>query len=302
MARARHRARRRRAACSGGAGRSGTLVADAFRLVEWRWVDRRDPVQPALGRDPRVSPGRRSSTQALPGRHAAVPRTFSAFGVGLLANAVLPGRIGEFARVARADAADAGRRGRDARRCSAPSSRTASSTSCRRSLLIGSRPADGEDPALGDHEPADRRRRSASSSSGSRSSARGMRHDHSHGRPRRRAARARDGAPRARRDAQPVGRAARDRRSRRIGWIWQLLAVYTAMRAFDIHEPLPAAALVLVLMNVATIFPLWPGNVGLVQAAVALPLVALRRPVRPAASRSGSGCRRSRCPSASGSA
>jgi hypothetical protein len=25
-------------------------------------------------------------------------------------------------------------------------------------------------------------------------------------------------------------------------------------------------------MNVATIFPLWPGNVGLVQAAVALPL------------------------------
>jgi hypothetical protein len=46
------------------------------------------------------------------------------------------------------------------------------------------------------------------------------------------------------------------------------------MRAFDIHEPLPAAGLVLVLMNVAMLFPLWPGNVGLVQAAVALPLVA----------------------------
>ena len=45
------------------------------------------------------------------------------------------------------------------------------------------------------------------------------------------------------------------------------------MRAFDIHEPLSAAALVLVLMNVATIFPLWPGNVGLLQAAVAIPLV-----------------------------
>ena len=58
-----------------------------------------------------------------------------------------------------------------------------------------------------------------------------------------------------------------------IGWIWQLLAVYVAMRAFDIHEPLSAAALVLVLMNVATIFPLWPGNVGLLQAAVAIPLV-----------------------------
>jgi glycosyltransferase 2 family protein len=56
------------------------------------------------------------------------------------------------------------------------------------------------------------------------------------------------------------------------GWACQLFAVYTTMRAFGIHEPLPAAGLVLVLMNVATLFPLWPGNVGLVQAAVALPL------------------------------
>ncbi|HUH14751.1 MAG TPA: lysylphosphatidylglycerol synthase transmembrane domain-containing protein [Gaiellaceae bacterium] len=57
------------------------------------------------------------------------------------------------------------------------------------------------------------------------------------------------------------------------GWFLQLLAVYVAMRAFDVHAPLPAAGLVLLLMNVATIFPLWPGNVGLLQAAVALPLV-----------------------------
>jgi uncharacterized protein (TIRG00374 family) len=57
-----------------------------------------------------------------------------------------------------------------------------------------------------------------------------------------------------------------------LGWTFQLFAVYTTMLAFGIHEPLPAAGLVLVLMNVATIFPLWPGNVGLVQAAVALPL------------------------------
>jgi len=58
-----------------------------------------------------------------------------------------------------------------------------------------------------------------------------------------------------------------------LGWLCQLFAVYTAMRAFHIHEPLPAAGLVLLLMNVATIFPLWPGNIGLLQAAVALPLV-----------------------------
>ena len=57
-----------------------------------------------------------------------------------------------------------------------------------------------------------------------------------------------------------------------LGWTCQLFAVYTTMRAFGIHSPLPAAGLVLVLMNVATIFPLWPGNVGLVQIAIATPL------------------------------
>jgi uncharacterized protein (TIRG00374 family) len=57
-----------------------------------------------------------------------------------------------------------------------------------------------------------------------------------------------------------------------LGWTLQLFAVFTSMRAFGIREGLPAAGLVLVLMNVATIFPLWPGNIGLVQAAVSLPL------------------------------
>jgi glycosyltransferase 2 family protein len=57
-----------------------------------------------------------------------------------------------------------------------------------------------------------------------------------------------------------------------LGWAAQLAAVWVAMRAFDIDAPLPAAGLVLLLMNVATIFPLWPGNIGLLQAAVALPL------------------------------
>jgi glycosyltransferase 2 family protein len=58
-----------------------------------------------------------------------------------------------------------------------------------------------------------------------------------------------------------------------VGWLCQLFAVWTTMLAFHIHAGLAAAGVVLVLMNVATIFPLWPGNVGLVQAAVALPLV-----------------------------
>ena len=57
-----------------------------------------------------------------------------------------------------------------------------------------------------------------------------------------------------------------------IGWTFQLLAVWAVTAAFALHVPLPAAALVLLLMNIATVFPLWPGNVGLLQAAVALPL------------------------------
>lgn len=57
-------------------------------------------------------------------------------------------------------------------------------------------------------------------------------------------------------------------------WTLQLGAVWTAMRAFDFHLPVTAAAAVLALMNVALILPLWPGNVGLQQAAIALPLVA----------------------------
>jgi uncharacterized membrane protein YbhN (UPF0104 family) len=57
-----------------------------------------------------------------------------------------------------------------------------------------------------------------------------------------------------------------------LGWLCQLLAVWSAMRAFNIHQPITVAGVVLVLVNVATIFPLWPGNVGLLQAAIALPL------------------------------
>ena len=45
-----------------------------------------------------------------------------------------------------------------------------------------------------------------------------------------------------------------------LGWLMQLFAVWAAMKAFDIDAPLPAAGLVLVLMNIATIVPLWPGQ------------------------------------------
>jgi uncharacterized membrane protein YbhN (UPF0104 family) len=58
-----------------------------------------------------------------------------------------------------------------------------------------------------------------------------------------------------------------------LGWTTQLLAVYLAFKAFRIDAPIEAAALVLLVANVAVAFPLWPGSIGLFQAAVAAALV-----------------------------
>ena len=58
-----------------------------------------------------------------------------------------------------------------------------------------------------------------------------------------------------------------------LGWLCQLLAVWSVMFAFRIDLPVSAAALVLILVNIALILPLWTGNVGLVQVAIGLTLV-----------------------------
>jgi uncharacterized membrane protein YbhN (UPF0104 family) len=63
-----------------------------------------------------------------------------------------------------------------------------------------------------------------------------------------------------------------------VGWAAQLFAVYAAFLAFQIEPSLPAAALVLVIMNLVMVFPFWPGNVGLVQAAIALALLRYGEP------------------------
>jgi uncharacterized membrane protein YbhN (UPF0104 family) len=59
-----------------------------------------------------------------------------------------------------------------------------------------------------------------------------------------------------------------------VGWTAQVFAVWAAFRAFQIELGFPAAALVLMLMNVVTVFPFWPGNVGLLQAAIAFALLS----------------------------
>jgi uncharacterized membrane protein YbhN (UPF0104 family) len=64
-----------------------------------------------------------------------------------------------------------------------------------------------------------------------------------------------------------------------LAWLLQLGAVYVTLLAFHIHLPLVAAAAVLAVMNIALVLPLWPGNLGVLQTAIAIPLAAYGVPV-----------------------
>jgi len=57
------------------------------------------------------------------------------------------------------------------------------------------------------------------------------------------------------------------------GWAAQLVVVWLGLRAFSVHVPLAGGGLVLLAVNAVLAFPVWPGGVGLYQAAVALALV-----------------------------
>ena len=61
---------------------------------------RRDRAQPALGGRAGALRGTPTIKQSIPPPHPRFSLVFSAFSVGLFANAVLPGRVGELARVA----------------------------------------------------------------------------------------------------------------------------------------------------------------------------------------------------------
>jgi len=243
-------------------------VADAFRAVEWRWV------AAAVGLNllsvlVRALAWRTVIVQAFEPPHPSFMLVFSAFSVGLFANAVLPGRIGELARVAVLN-----------RRMRQPGAwaRLLGTVFAHRVFDLVAVMGLIVYVMLTAHIPdwavtsliavvvvgiilftiavmGARSDRYAGIEEGL-------------GAVRKVVRLARYGLSVMRRPAA----AALALLFQLLGWTCQLFAVYTTMRAFGIHEPLPAAGLVLVLMNVATIFPLWPGNVGLVQAAVALPL------------------------------
>jgi glycosyltransferase 2 family protein len=244
------------------------LVRDAFTLVRWEWV------VAAIGLNllsvlTRALSWNTTIKQSIEPPHPAFPLVFSAFSVGLFANAVLPGRVGEIARVAVLRRRLPGR----------PSGTTATlvgSVFAHRMfdifpaltlviwvLLTANIPAWaltgiaivlvlGVLLFLGAWLLARREGRELEEL----------------GRARRLFARGRQGLavmrhPRAAATAASFQFA---------GWTCQLLAVWAAMRAFHIYQPLNAAGLVLVLINIVTIFPFWPGNVGVVQIAVATSL------------------------------
>jgi glycosyltransferase 2 family protein len=243
------------------------LVHDAFTVVRWRWV----VVAVALNL---VSVLTRSLAwdtaikQSIVKPHPRFPLVFSAFSVGLFANAVLPGRVGELARVAVLRRRLVGRKGTTATLVGSVFAHRMFDLPPAVALVvwvllaakipgwaltsIGLVLAIGLALFLAAIWLARRQNRDLEEL----------------GRVRALLVRARQGlaimgSPTAAATAASFQFA---------GWFCQLLAVWSAMEAFHIHLPIAAAGLVLVLMNVATIFPLWPGNFGLVQIAVAFPL------------------------------
>ena len=248
-------------------GPNWKVVHDAFSAVTWEWV------AAAIGLNllsvlARAFAWDTAIKQSIERPHPHFPLVFSAFSVGLFANAVLPGRVGELARVAVLRRRLTGRKGTTATLVGSVFAHRMfdlfpavalvtwvllaakiprwALTSIAIVVVIG--------VALFLTAVILARRQG--------------RESNEVGRIRSLLVRARQGLAIM---GSPVA-AATAGAFQFGGWICQLFAVWAAMEAFAIHLPISAAGLVLVLMNVATIFPLWPGNFGLVQIAVAFPL------------------------------
>jgi uncharacterized membrane protein YbhN (UPF0104 family) len=251
-------------------GPSWSLVGEAFTAVRWEWIAAAllfNLVSIVV----RVIAWRTVIDQAMPPPHPRFRSIFSAFSIGLLGNAALPGRIGELARVAVLANRLPRRRGLWATLAGTVFAHrvfdlivvvglvlyvlvgTAIPGWLETSLILLLAFAGGA--VVASLVLARRHHLTAL--------------DEGAGRLRRLVTMARHGlgvmhAP------LPAAAAIA---SQALGWTFQFFAVYAALRAFQIDEPFVVAGVVLLVMNVATILPLWPGNVGLMQAAVALALV-----------------------------
>jgi uncharacterized protein (TIRG00374 family) len=246
-------------------GPDWAAVGDAFAAVRWEWVvaavllNLLSIVTRSLAWDTTIH-------QSLPPPYPRWRLVFSAFCVGLFANAVLPARAGELARVAVLRRRLPARRGTTAALIGSVFAHRMFDLFPTVTLVIWVLIAAQLPPWT--HTViaavvgigvilflvawlAARR--------GDREAVEGM------GRLRHLLARMREGLAIMRSPAA----AAKATLFQFGGWLCQLLAVWSAMRGFNIHLPLSAAGLVLVIMNIVTIFPFWPGNIGLVQVAIA---------------------------------
>jgi uncharacterized protein (TIRG00374 family) len=250
-------------------GPDWSAVGDAFSAVRWVWVI------VAIGINLASIVFRSIAwkiviDEAMPEPRPGYPLTFSAFCVGLLANAVLPGRIGELARVAVIN-----------RRLPGPRGATLVGTVFAHRvfdlvpvvglslyvLVTAKIPAWAYSSLVGVVAAGATLLAFALATARHYGTARRL---DSMGAVRRIIAMMRQGLGVMHRPAPAAGAIL----FQVLGWFCQLLAVYTAMRAFHIYSHLPVAALVLLVMNVVNVVPLWPGNVGAVQAAIALPLTS----------------------------
>jgi len=243
-------------------------VHDAFTVVRWEWVVAAIALNLASVLA-RALAWQTAINQSLEPPHPKFGLVFSAFSVGLFANAVLPGRVGELARVVVLRRRLPPRKGTTAtligsvfahRMLDVPPAATlvvfVLATATLPGWALGSIVAAlGVGALLMGFALVMARRQN--------------RELEELGRMRILLARAREGlailrSPRAAAIAVSF---------QYLGWFCQLLAVWAAMRAFHIYQPLSVAGLVLVLINVVTIIPFWPGNVGVVQIAIATSLV-----------------------------
>jgi uncharacterized protein (TIRG00374 family) len=243
-------------------------VVDAFTAVEWYWVAAAVGLN-LLSVFLRAVAWRTVIVQAMPPPHPGFPLVFSAFSIGLFANAVLPGRIGELARVAVLNRRMPQRGMWPTLLGTVFAHRVFDLVAMIVLIVYVATTAHIPDWAVTSLI--------AVVVAGvtlftvavlSARTHRMTRVEEGLGAVRKAVRLARYGLAVMRRPAAAAAACF----FQVLGWTCQLFAVYTSMRAFGIDKPLPAAGLVLVLMNVATLFPLWPGNIGLVQAAVALPL------------------------------
>ena len=245
-----------------------SLVGDAFRFVDWYWV----AVAVALNL---FSVLVRSEAWKVVIDQAVVPpnpghrAVFAAYSVGLLGNAALPGRVGELARVIVLT--------RRMRHVAGAWATLVGTVIAHRMLdfvvaaalivfvLYAAPIPDWAVPGLGIVLGIG----VGAIVAGLFLARRQHREVDGAGRMRRVLRLARQGLTVLKRPLPAVGAMV----LQLFGWVAQLFAVWAMFLAFDISETLVTAALVLVIMNLVAVFPLWPGNIGLVQAAIALTLL-----------------------------